>query len=124
MPARRRSQISLERRPLLEDHDAVGLGGGQQWPISSSVKVFMPVPFLRMIARSRSSRPRHLALTAAAGGPIVVDAHQLVRRILLRDNAVRVVVGVLVALRVAQRRRTGVVPVAQMGAAPDRPCPP
>ena len=67
-----------------------------------------------MIARSLSSRAADLPLSAAAGRPVVVDADQLVGRILLRHNTIRVVMGVFVALRIAQRRGARIVAVTQM----------
>ena len=51
---------------------------------------------------------------AVAGGPVIVDAHHFVRRILLRHNAVGVIVGVSITGGVAELLRAGVVAVAQM----------
>jgi hypothetical protein len=57
----------------------------------------------RLAAPAADDRPQavqpgsDIALSAAAGGPVVVGADQLVRRILLRDNTIRVVMGIFVA---------------------------
>ena len=72
----------------------------------------------RFLADNRS-QPLHsacdLPFDTTTGRSIVVNAHQLIGRILLSNNAIRVIMRILVTPRITQRGRTGVVPVPQMG---------
>ena len=60
-------------------------------------------------------RAGQLALGAVVGGPVVVAADDDVGRVLLGGHAVRLVVGVLVAVAVPELLGPGVVRVAQVG---------
>ena len=77
-----------------------------------------------MMARSFSRRAADLPFGTVVGGPVVVDTHQLVGRILLCRNTARLIVGVLVALGIAERGGPRVVAVAQVRRHQARPYPP
>ena len=95
-------------------------------PAGGSV-VALRARVVRLTAEDRAQPGQPIGRTplgAVVAGHVVVPAGDLVRRVLLGDDAVGVVVRVAVALAVVDPARAGVVRVAQVRAAPGRPARP